>query len=208
VSVSLDPATITTLRQRGVRRVLVTLTINDHLTGGPVATTIQYVWLNIAPLPGTVTCPAPTGNLSGARLGPVGLGQTQAATQRELTRYNRTRNGFDNFCLNGGWGIRVAYGTPKRSGQHQSLNGRAVLALTANPYYTLDGIAPHTPLSVAARVGLSPRVHLGSNDWYFVRLGPVTGVLKVRGGIIQEVGIAMRDLTATPTAQRQFIRSL
>jgi 6-phosphogluconolactonase (cycloisomerase 2 family) len=206
LAVQLDPATVRDLQRRNVRRVLVTLTVDDHLSGGTPVQTVEHVWLKI---PAALQlCHAPTGSLIGSQLGPLALGETQAAAHQELPHYNKTHNGFDNFCLDGGWGIRVAYGTPTRSGRSSSLNGKVVLALTANDHYTLDGIKPHTPVAAAARVLLGSHVTLGQNDWYFVPAGSVTGVLKVRDGVIQEVGIAVRSLTVTPKAQRRFLRSL
>jgi hypothetical protein len=39
------------------------------------------------------------------------------------------------------------------------------------------------------------------NHWYLAPFGPATAVLKVRHGVVQEVGIAERRLTKTRAAQ-------
>ena len=62
---------------------------------------------------GTLHCPKPTGRLTSGAVGPLALGMDQAAARARLHRFTVTRNGFDNFCLYAGWGIRVAF--PRRS---------------------------------------------------------------------------------------------
>ncbi|MGO9902437.1 MAG: fibronectin type III domain-containing protein [Solirubrobacteraceae bacterium] len=209
VSVRLDPATITTLRQRGVSRVLVTLTINDHLTGGPVATTVAHVWLNISPLPGV--CPVPTGSLAGTVLGPVALGDTQAHVRAMLPRFARYSYHTDNFCLAGGPGIRVGYASARLLGEahmRPGLAGRIVLALTANRYYTLDGVRPGARVAaVAGQLRLGQPLRLGRNTWYTIHAPAGTGVLKVRHGVIEEVGIANRQITGDRAAERLLLSS-
>ena len=88
------------------------------------------------------------------------------------------------------------------------VNGRIVLALTANPLYTLDGVREGTRLTAAARqLKLGKRLQLGA---------PTTGTspwqdeqrrLKIRHGIVQEVGIANRQLTTNRAAQIRLLRN-
>src|SRR5207302_9255523 len=54
-------------------------------------------------------CARPTGRLSGRRLGPFFLGMTRTRARHTLHRFVVQRYGFDDFCLRGGWGIRVGY---------------------------------------------------------------------------------------------------
>ena len=164
--------------------------------------------------PGTLHCPQPTGALSGGSVGPLTLGMTQATARHRLTRFVVTHNNFDNFCLYGGWGVRVGYPTARvlsllPSSERSRLTGRVVLALTANPYYALDGVRPGMALSaVAQKLHVGPAFHIGSNYWYLAPGAVSRGVLKVRGGIIQEVGIANTQLTAGDAAsQRRFLSS-
>jgi len=164
--------------------------------------------------PGTLHCPKPTGHLLGTRIGPLALALTRSQARHRLTRYVVTHNNFDNFCLYGGWGIRVGYPSSTilrviARERLANLAGTVVLALTANPFYALDGVRPGTPLSaVQNRLGVGRAFHIGLNYWYLTAGTDDRGVLKVRGGIIQEVGIANEQLTRGNRAtQRTFLVS-
>lgn len=177
---------------------------------GPAATSAGVIVAE----PGTLHCPRPTGRLSGRELGPFSLGITRARARHTLHRYQVTANDFDNFCLYAGWGIRVGYPSARllrsfSAPARTPRSARIVLALTANPFYALDGVRPGAALSaVAARLRVGRRFHIGSNFWYLAPGASARGVLKVRGGIIQEVGIASLALTAgTRTDQRAFLSS-
>jgi hypothetical protein len=83
-------------------------------------------------------CPAPSGHLRGATLGPLSLGITRAHARKMLPRFTMTTNQFDNFCLSPGWGIRAAYASSKLlaaspAAQRAEIRGRIVILLTANP---------------------------------------------------------------------------
>ena len=79
---------------------------------------------------------------------------------------------------------------------------------TANPFYALRRVKPGTELSkVGKRLHVAKPFHVGVNYWYFIAAGPARGVLKVRGGVIQEIGLASKALTMTRAEQRRFIRS-
>lgn len=49
--------------------------------------------------------------------------------------------------------------------------------------------------------------HVGRNIWYLPPAGTSSGMLKVRGGQIQGVGIADRRLTRSRADARRFLRS-
>jgi hypothetical protein len=79
---------------------------------------------------------------------------------------------------------------------------------TANPYYALRGVTPGATVAAASRrVRLGKPFHIGANSWYLVSNRSATGVLKVRHGIIEEIGIAERQLTRSRRADRAFLRS-
>jgi hypothetical protein len=164
--------------------------------------------------PGTLRCPAPTGRLSGVVVGRLSLGLTRSRARRILSRYQVTANDFDNFCLYGGWGIRAGYpastvlrGLP--TAERRQVAGRIVLALTANPFYALDGVRPGaTFASAAKRLHVGGSFHIGLNYWYLAPGAAARSVLKVRDGIVQEVGIANSRLSqGGRTAQRRFLAS-
>ena len=146
---------------------------------------------------GTLTCPKPSGTLTGRRIGPLALGETRTAARHALKQYAVTHNGFDNFCLYGGWGIRGAYKSNK-----------FVLLLTANPYYKLASVSVGLEItSVAKRLKLGKAIPIGLNDWYVAPGASSNYIFKVRHGIIQEIGIANKHDTATRAQQKRFLAS-
>jgi len=175
------------------------------------AGTPQTAGATVVALPGTLSCPKPTGRISGTVLGPLALGVTRAHARRTLKRYTSSGSSQDNFCLYGGWDIRVGYPSSKllRSlsrKERARVNGRTVLILTMNVHYALNGALPGTKLTaVAKRLKLGKVIKIGSNDWYLVPGKASEGLLRVRGGIIQEVGIATKALTQGLAAQRRFL---
>jgi hypothetical protein len=173
--------------------------------------TIEHVRLKIPRV--FDVCPAPSGQLSGATLGPIALGETRAQARRLLPRFTARDWHTDNFCLAAGAGIRVGYSSHQLLGTSAAAtdataSGRIVLALTANRHYTLRGVRPSTRLAAAARMlPLGRAVRLGRNTWYVLPGQISNGVLKVRDGVIREVGIAASNLTTTRTSQAQLLRN-
>lgn len=158
-------------------------------------------------------CPQPTGLLDGKRLGPLALGLTRARARDRLPHFAVRGDRFDNFCLFAGPGIRVGYPSAKllRSlppSERTPITDRIVLALTANPFYALQGARPGMRLAaVAARLKLAKALRIGLNDWYMVPGYTSDGVLKVRDGTIQEIGLASKRLTTARDAQLRFMLS-
>lgn len=83
-----------------------------------------------------------------------------------------------------------------------------MLVLTANRRYRLRGVRPGSRLApVARRLRVGRPFHVGRNDWYFVTRGAANGILKVRHGMIEEVGLADKALTTGRARRRRFINS-
>lgn len=163
--------------------------------------------------PGSFSCAAPSGRISGRSLGPVTLGMTRARTRRPFAKVStRGRRYMDFFCPTHG-GIRVGYASPGLARllprkQRSATRGRAVLVLTANAHYALRGVRAGSRLTSApSRLKLGRPFRVGLNRWYLVADGPVRGVLKVRHGQIGEIGIASRSLTGSRTSAARFLRS-
>jgi hypothetical protein len=159
-------------------------------------------------------CRRASGRLAGRWLGPVRLGMTRARARRVFSHHStRGRRNMDFFCLTP-IGIRVAYASPALlrrlvPSARRRIRGRVVLALTANPYFALRGVRPGARLVDAARrlrVGRGFRI--GLNTWYLAPGGASRGVLKVRHGVIEEVGIADTALSASRAAGRRLLSSL
>jgi hypothetical protein len=93
--------------------------------------------------------------------------------------------------------------------ERRAVKGRAVLLLTANRHYALRGVKPATRLAkVRRRLHVSRAYKVGLNTWYLVPNGPSRGVLKVRHGVILEIGIANKQLTAGGTrATLRFLKA-
>ncbi|MGO9753591.1 MAG: hypothetical protein ACLP22_19190 [Solirubrobacteraceae bacterium] len=111
------------------------------------------------PIVDVQACPRPSGQLRGTTLGPITLGLPRARARRMLPRFNVRSYHTDDFCLSGGWGIRVGYASERLLGSttdatQAALNGKIVLALTANPFYALDAVKP-APASPAPRTASS-----------------------------------------------------
>ena len=167
----------------------------------------------LVPVPFVPRCPGATGTLSAQTVGLVRLGMTRAQTLK-VFKYSATRGNLyeKSFCLTP-IGIRVGYASPELlnhlpSREQQRLDGRVIWISTSNGYYSLDGIRAGAGISAAAKtMMLEPPFHLGANYWYLAPDGPVTAILKVRGGIVQEIGIADKQLTHGARAQRLFLTS-
>jgi hypothetical protein len=160
-------------------------------------------------------CPRPSGRLSGTKIGRLALGMTRGRARHLMPHFAVTHNGFDNYCLRAGWGIRAGYPSQKllhslSARQRRRSAGKIAIALTANRFYALDGVRPTAKLSAVAhklRVQRPP-FHIGLNFWYIVPGKASRGVIKVRHGRIQEVGIVARALTNGRAAQRRLFRSM
>jgi pimeloyl-ACP methyl ester carboxylesterase len=163
--------------------------------------------------PSRARCAPATGQLAGRALGPLTLGWTRARARRALPRFTVTSNGMDRFCLRSGGAIRAGYPTAKLlralpARQRRRTAGTMILALTANRHYALHDVRPGTRLAtVVKRLHAGTSFHIGVNRWYVLAGTRSDGVLKVRRGVIEEVGIAARSLTRGRHAQRLLLRS-
>jgi hypothetical protein len=142
-----------------------------------------------------VACSAATGRVTGRALGRVRLGMTRTRA-RELFAHWSTRSRRDDmdFYYVCPKGVRAGYPSAAllrvlSRRERRAVQGRVVLVLTANRHYALHGVRPATRLSRVAR-----RLHLGR-------------ALKVRHGVIIEIGIANKQLTAGGPAALRFLKA-
>jgi len=146
-------------------------------------------------------CPRATGTISGRTLAPVVLWRPRRLQRKYLVHYRPLANKhFDEVCLATGSGIQVGY---LPSGRAPVV--RALLAMTANRFYKDDGFSPGQK---APTVGLSKAIRRGAYRWYAIKQRQATLFLKVRGGVIQEVGIGAKRLTQTWAAQAKLLAEL
>jgi hypothetical protein len=165
------------------------------------------------PIPFVLHCPPATGKLSGTTLGRLRLGMTRAQTHKAYPKSSsRHQRYLDFFCLKP-IGVRAGYASPKllhklpASEQH-ALAGRVVWISTSNPVYDVKGIrAGATLTSARTHLPHGNLLRVGKNDWYLAPAGASTAVLKVRHGVVQEIGIGNKALTRTRSAQFAFMTS-
>ncbi len=186
--------------------------IVDAANAAGVGTPAISAGLNV-PVPVVAGCPAATGALAGTKLGLITLGETRTRADRAYARSsNRGSRYEDFFCLTP-IGIRAGYPSPKLlaslpARERRGLRGRVIWISTASAFYALAGVRPGARITAAAQaLKLGRPFPVGLNTWYIAPAGPATAVLKVRGGIVEEVGIADRKLTQGRTAQRRFLTS-
>jgi hypothetical protein len=165
------------------------------------------------PVPKVAGCPAATGRLAGSNLGPIRLGMTRAQAHAAFRRSsNRGKKYEDFFCLTP-IGVRVGYGSPTLlrtllTRERSRFADRVVWASTASRYYGIDGVRAGEAIAAAgATLHTGFPFRIGANDWYLARTTGSTVVLKVRHGIVEEIGIADRSLTTTRTAQHALLTS-
>jgi hypothetical protein len=158
-------------------------------------------------------CPAATGSLNGGTLGLVRLRMTRDKARHAYTHSsNRGKRFEDFFCLTP-IGVRVGYASPTylntvARSERKQLKGRVIWASTSSGYYALQGIRPGATLMASGKqLKLTGPFHIGANTWYLAASGASTGVLKVRGGLVEEIGIADKQLTTGHTAQVAFLHS-
>ena len=169
---------------------------------------------------GTITlggskCTKPSGRLSRKHLGPLALGETKAKTRKSLRLLKVTVYGFDQFCLQGGPGIRAGYPSRKLLASlsarlRRSVSGKSVMLLTANHFYALDGVRPGSRVAFVSRtlhIKAKRFFAVGLNDWYVVPGRAADGILKVRHGVIEEIGIADKRLLTSHKADFRFFTS-
>jgi len=164
-------------------------------------------------VPHIARCPRATGAAAGKALGLIKLGDTRAQAEHAYSRSSNRGTRFEEFFCLTPIGIRVGYASPKLlvtlpANRRESYNRRVIWISTANPLYAIHGVRPGASVTAAAAALKLGKVFvIGLNDWYLAPDGAVTAVLKARAGIVQEIGIADRQLTQGRTAQRTLLTS-
>ncbi len=165
------------------------------------------------PVPHVAKCPAAQGKLSGGTLGLLRLGMTRAQAVHAFKRSSSRGSKYKEFfCLTPN-GVRVGLGSPallktlpKR--ERGKYSDRVVWVSTSSAYYAVKGIrAGATVAAAGKKLKLESPFHIGLNFWYLAPNGGSIAILKVRGGIVEELGIGDKALLQGRTAQRAFLNS-
>jgi hypothetical protein len=183
----------------------------------PVTTTVSLgaggSTLSLPVLGVPAGCPSATGRVDGTRLGLARLGMTRAQARRAFVQSSdRGKHYEDFFCLTP-IGVRVGYASPelmKTLPRHERRKyaGRVVWISTSNPYYALHKVRAGDTLAAARKhLKLPSGFHIGLNYWYLAPNGPSTAILKVRHGIVEEIGIGDKSLTETRKGRLAFLTS-
>jgi YVTN family beta-propeller protein len=158
-------------------------------------------------------CPAATGKLSGRTLGLLKLGETRARARQTYPVFStRGRRYQDFFCVTPNR-VRVGYASPKLvrllpASARRHVRGRVVWISTANRHYAIDGVRPGVSVGRAGRsLRLEKKFVVGLNDWYLAPVGDATAILKVRHGVVQEIGLASATYTRDRAIAREFLRT-
>jgi hypothetical protein len=188
-----------------------TVTASNGAGAGAPATSGRV----LVPVPRVKRCPAATGVLSAKSIGALRLGMTRAqARHADDHSSTRGRADVDFFCFTP-QGIRAGYASTKLLGllpkrKRAKYSDRVAWISTASAHYSIGDLRHGAALSYAAtQLKLSPVFVIGANDWYLAPLSAGgTGVLKVRAGVVQEIGIATTALVGTThRAERAFLSS-
>ncbi len=179
---------------------------------GVIGVTLQRGTTTIVLEAPAFSCTHPSGRLAGTSLGPMRLGMTRRRVRLQFNHVSTHRRRYmDYFCLTEN-GIRVGYpsggllrSVPRRD--RARLSGRAVLSLTSARHYSLRGIRHGQRVSRIRHVRLNQMFRVGVNRWYVIADGSSHGILKVRYGIVQEIGIADKTLTRSRRVDRRFLEA-
>ena len=138
------------------------------------------------------------------KIGPLALGMTIAHAKAILKPIGKLSSGYVNLCLYAGFGIRVAAPSAAelarlRPALKHRLKGKIVIALTVNSFYSIKGVKPGTTFATAKRkLHLGKPFRAGANTWYLAPGAAANTVLRVRSGIVVELGIANKTLASGP----------
>jgi hypothetical protein len=158
-------------------------------------------------------CPAAAGKLSGQTLGPIKLGESKTQARKAFAHSSKRGQRYEDFFCLTPIGIRVGYPSPKilevlPARERSKYAGRVIWISTSSAHYALDGIRPGASVAAATKkLKLGKAFVIGINDWYFAPAGSATAIFKARDGLIEEIGIADKELTKGRNTQRTFLTS-
>jgi hypothetical protein len=187
-----------------------TVTASNQAGTGSTATSAA-VTVAVPHIPG---CPPVAGTAGGTHIGRVRLGMTRTQARHAYTHTRSRGSAYEDFFCLTPRGVRVGYASPKElrslpaRGRH-SYQGRMIWISTSSPHFAIHGIRPGATVAAASKkLKLSNVFVIGKNDWYLAPAGRATAVLKVRHGVVEEIGIGERGLTSgSRHAERVFLTS-
>jgi hypothetical protein len=150
----------------------------------------------------------------GTTLGLIHLGETRVNAENAYGNSPNRGHGYEDFFCVAPNGVRVGYPSPALlralvpADQRAGYRNHVIWISTADQHATLNTVHPGEKITaVGNHLKLEPEFEVGANDWYLAPYGTSTAVLKVRHGVIEEIGIADHTSTTTRAADRVFLRS-
>lgn len=155
-----------------------------------------------APVAAAPGCLTAQGTLDAAHIGPVSLGEQDAAIRARLGAPNLVRTGFARWCLVGGTSLRFGRFGPNAN--RSASGGPAFMLLTTSPFYRLDGVGVGSTLGAlrASFPAARQRLTIGSEDVWW--LGNST-LAVVRDGRVIYLAIYDRNHLTTLGAVRSYL---
>jgi hypothetical protein len=140
-------------------------------------------------------------------VGALRLGMTRHGAHK-TGHYQRTRNGFEHYCIAGGK-IRVAYSSRALAKARHVRSDRVVVALTGNHHYAIHGVRAGTTVKTArTRLHLGRPIVIGKNAWYFIPGKKSTEIIKAQHGTIREIGVTSHAAAHSRAQERYLLRHL
>jgi metallophosphoesterase (TIGR03767 family) len=160
-------------------------------------------------------CADARGRLRGRFVGRAALVRKRATNRRRFpaSSLSRPRRTIDRFCLVGNRATRVGYPSLRYRKSmsrrtRRRVRGRAVLALTTHPAYSVKRVRTGTSTrTMRRRFRGERRFRRGRNTWYLARGKRARIVFKTRAGKVREVGVANRRLTRSRRSVRRLLRA-
>jgi hypothetical protein len=187
----------------------ITCTVTASNTGGSAHATSHGKKI---PVPYVPRCPAATGTVTTNGMGLIRFGMTRRQAEHAYRHSSNRHKAYEQFFCLTPHGIRVGYTSPKLRkhlpASQQHLAGKVIWASTTNAHYNIAGIRPPSTLTAAKHALPNGNLFtVGKNQWYIAHHHGTTAVLKIRHGIVQEIGIGDPALTKTRQAEHNFITS-
>ena len=156
-------------------------------------------------VPVVAHCPAATGTVHGKTLGLVRLGMTRGQARHAYKHSSDRHKRYEDFFCLTPIGVRVGYGSPALPKRYRN---HVIWASTSSAYYAVAGIRVSATVAAAAKaMKLAGPFRVGLNTWYLAPAGGASAIFKARGGVIEEIGLAVRKLTGSKAADLRFLKS-
>jgi hypothetical protein len=162
-------------------------------------------------------CPVAGGTSRGAKFGRITLGMNRPRARAAYRgRVETSRGAVDAVCLTP-VSLHIGYPTAtllktktKAAATPRAGVNKVIWVTTASPLFSLDGIrAGEAMSSLSSSLTLGTPVKVGTATWYvFGRTTTSVALILVRGGIVQQIGIADSQFARSPRSARVLLSGI